>query len=91
MKRRNFVKGLAFGAGAAILGPGCGDSSFPNPVSGLGGQTERPPNIIFLMVDEMRYPVHFPNGVENADEYVARFMPTLGSGSRASTCLFYFG
>ena len=77
MKRRNFVKGLAVGAGAAILGQGCGESSFPNPVSGLSGQTERPPNILFLMVDEMRYPVHFPNGVESADQYIARFMPNL--------------
>lgn len=77
MKRRNFVKGLAFGAGAAILGQGCGHSSV-NPISGQSdGQSDRPPNILFMMVDEMRYPVHFPAGIETADQYIERFMPNL--------------
>lgn len=77
MKRRNFVKGLAVGAGAAMLGQGCGSSSFPSPLTGQQGQASRPPNIIFMMVDELRYPVHFPDGVESADQYLARFMPNL--------------
>src|SRR5690606_16803720 len=65
-------------AGAAILGQGCGNSSFPNPISGQSGsQPTRPPNIIFMMVDELRYPVHFPNGVDSADQYLERFMPNL--------------
>lgn len=33
------------------------------------------PNIIFVLLDEMRYPVHFPAGVHSADEFIARFMP----------------
>ncbi len=33
------------------------------------------PNVILILVDEMRHPVHFPKGVANADEFMAKFMP----------------
>jgi len=33
------------------------------------------PNIIFILVDEMRYPMHLPGGVETADRFMERFMP----------------
>lgn len=33
------------------------------------------PNIIFITVDELRFPMNFPNGVANADEFMRRFMP----------------
>jgi len=35
------------------------------------------PNILFIHVDELRYPTHFPAGVQSADEFLARFMPNL--------------
>lgn len=37
--------------------------------------TRTRPNIIFIVVDELRYPVHFPEGVTSVEEFVARFMP----------------
>ena len=37
--------------------------------------TDSRPNILFVLVDEMRYPVHFPAGVTSADGFLAKFMP----------------
>lgn len=33
------------------------------------------PNIIFITVDELRFPMNFPLGVEDADQFMQRFMP----------------
>jgi uncharacterized sulfatase len=33
------------------------------------------PNIIFIHVDELRFPMNFPQGVASADGFMARFMP----------------
>jgi arylsulfatase A-like enzyme len=33
------------------------------------------PNILFILVDEMRYPMHFPPGVSSAGEFLQKFMP----------------
>ena len=35
------------------------------------------PNIILITVDELRFPTAFPEGVGNADEFLAKFMPNL--------------
>jgi uncharacterized sulfatase len=35
------------------------------------------PNILFIHVDELRYPMHLPAGVNSAAEFFARFMPNL--------------
>lgn len=79
MKRRDFVKGLA-AVGAATLA-GCGGVDLPQAITGAlpqpGGDDGPPPNILFVMVDEMRYPMHFPQGVQNAEQYLQRFMPNL--------------
>ncbi len=80
IKRRDFIKGLA--ATGAVALTGCGGTEFENQISGEpGGSTSGSgtvaPNIVLVLVDEMRYPVHFPAGVGTADEYIARFMPNL--------------
>ncbi len=80
MKRRDFVKSVA-AAGALTL-VGCGGTDVLNQVSGSqttgpGGDPPAPPNILFLIVDEMRYPVHFPAGITSPDAYIERFMPNL--------------
>lgn len=36
-----------------------------------------PPNILFIMVDEMRFPSVFPEGVKSVPEFLAKFMPNL--------------
>lgn len=33
------------------------------------------PNIIFILLDEMRYPMHFPAGISNADQFLQKYMP----------------
>ncbi|GAA4487719.1 sulfatase-like hydrolase/transferase [Rhodococcus olei] len=35
------------------------------------------PNIVFIVVDEMRFPQVFPAGVTTPDEFLRRFMPNL--------------
>jgi uncharacterized sulfatase len=40
-------------------------------------ETPSRPNLIFIHVDELRYPMHFPAGVQSADQFFARFMPHL--------------
>lgn len=79
IKRRDFIKTLAATGAVALTGCGSGFDPIvgaqPGP-DGSGGNNGRP-NIIFMLVDEMRYPVHFPRGIANADEYIARFMPNL--------------
>ena len=37
------------------------------------------PNIIFIIVDELRYPTTFPKGIKTADEFLAKFMPNVYS------------
>ena len=79
MKRRDFVKGLA-AVGAATLA-GCGGVDIPSAISGAlpqpSGDGSAPPNILFVLVDEMRYPIHFPQGVNSPDQYLQKFMPNL--------------
>jgi uncharacterized sulfatase len=69
MKRRDFLKSTAavYGASAA---------------SGIGfaqNQVEPgpKPNILFILVDELRYPSVFPAGINDADGFFKRFMPNL--------------
>jgi len=41
-------------------------------------ETQAPrPNLLVIQVDEMRYPMHFPKGVADAGQFLARFMPNL--------------
>ena len=35
------------------------------------------PNILFIMVDELRYPTVFPDGISGPGEFLARFMPNV--------------
>ena len=63
MERRDFLK-----AAAAI------------PVAGLAERAgaapaRNQPNILFIFVDELRFPSVFPTGIHSAAEFLARFMP----------------
>jgi arylsulfatase A-like enzyme len=35
------------------------------------------PNIILITVDQMRFPMHFPPGINSADGFIAEYMPHL--------------
>jgi hypothetical protein len=37
------------------------------------------PNIIFMHVDEMRYPMHLPNDTPTPETFLAKYMPNLYS------------
>lgn len=39
--------------------------------------TAQPPNILFIHVDELRYPMHFPKGIDTAARFMERFMPNV--------------
>ena len=38
---------------------------------------DKGPNVLFILVDEMRFPTVFPEGIDNATEFVQKFMPNL--------------
>ena len=78
MDRRDFLKSAGVAAaGGALAGAGLNaQPSF--------AQTETPvpgpqPNILFILVDELRFPSVFPAGVSSVDEFLARFMPNVYS------------
>jgi arylsulfatase A-like enzyme len=69
MKRRDFLKTTAAVAGASVatrLG-------FSKSITEPGAK----PNILFILVDELRWPTVFPIGVNDAENYFKRFMPNL--------------
>ncbi len=68
MKRRDFLKSTAAVAGASMASRlGIAQTSEPGPK----------PNIVFILVDELRWPSVFPIGVNDAEDYFKRFMPNL--------------
>lgn len=67
MDRRDFLKKSSAGAIGLTLS---------QPVSALArGRTGGGPNILFIVVDEMRFPSVFPAGVKSAAEFLHKFMP----------------
>jgi arylsulfatase A-like enzyme len=79
MHRRDFLKKAATTgavlASARLLGKQSGALAEIGP----GPQGGPQPNILFILVDEMRYPRVFPPGVEDAGEFLRRFMPNTYS------------
>lgn len=51
----------------------------PSATSDLNGDdaTVKQPNIIMIMVDQMRFPVHLPPGIPDADGFIQKYMPNL--------------
>ena len=68
ISRRDLLKSTAALAATAAI-PGCGGSSSSSAAT--------KPNILFILVDEMRYPQVFPNGVKDAAGFLQKFMPNL--------------
>lgn len=66
MDRRDFLKkASAGGLGLALSGP----------FGASEGQTATKPNILFILVDQLRFPSVFPAGVSNVDQFLKKFMP----------------
>jgi len=76
MDRRDLLKSAAAGAlvgTASPPQPGFARDADPAPVPGPQ------PNILFILVDELRFPSVFPAGVNNVDDFLRRFMPNVYS------------
>ena len=76
--RREFLKSVAaVTAGGLLADLGL----FDRMASGAANQAvkggRRPPNIVFLIVDEMRFPSVFPQGIETPEQFLQKFMPNL--------------
>lgn len=67
MDRRHFLKTAAGGAltAAGLLGQ-------PHKTHAAGSPQ---PNILFIVVDEMRYPTVFPSGISDVGEFLTAYMP----------------
>src|SRR6266576_1349083 len=70
MDRRTFIKTAAATGGALAATGLLGKSA--------AAQDGRP-NILFILVDELRFPRVFPQGINNAGEFLQRFMPNTYS------------
>ena len=69
MKRRDFLKSTAAVAGATAASR----LAFGQNAAQPGPQ----PNILFILVDELRWPSVFPAGIKDAEGYFRAFMPNL--------------
>ncbi len=68
MDRRDFLKkASAGGLGLAMSGP----------LATTESEASTKPNILFIMVDQMRFPSVFPAGVNNAGQFLKKFMPNV--------------
>ncbi|WP_431269635.1 sulfatase-like hydrolase/transferase [Dankookia sp. P2] len=69
MERRDFLRSAGIAATGALAGAAEASARAPEP----GPQ----PNILFILVDELRFPSVFPAGIDDVDGFLARFMPNL--------------
>lgn len=66
MDRRDFLKkASAGGIGLALS----------QPMAKMANAIPAKPNILFIMVDQLRFPSVFPKGVKTVDQFLAKFMP----------------
>lgn len=82
MERRDLLKGMLAGAGTlgatgamSTIAAGCAPTSagVVYPIQ----PAVNPPNIVMIMIDQMRFPKHFPAGIANAKEFVQTYMPNV--------------
>jgi arylsulfatase A-like enzyme len=73
MDRRDFLKK----SGAVVAGGLLADLGIFEQAAGAAGGTKGRPNIVFILVDEMRFPSVFPAGVDTPAEFLRRFMPNV--------------
>jgi arylsulfatase A-like enzyme len=72
MKRRDFLKSTAAVSGGIFTG------LHKAAAQRGGGPVAGPqPNILFILVDELRYPTVFPGNIKTSGEFLANYMPNL--------------
>ncbi len=76
MKRRDFLKTTtAISGGGALAGlAGAAGQSSSSTESAVPGPK---PNILFIVVDELRYPTVFPGDITTPGEFLAKHMPNV--------------
>lgn len=78
MDRRQFVK---LGAAALLYAATVVSNPIaaaPIHVRNVTSSRRDPPNIVFIIVDEMRFPMNYPVGITSADQFLKSFMPNVG-------------
>ena len=81
MDRRDFIKSAGIAAGGALAGAGLSSrSSHARAADAVPGPQ---PNILFVLVDELRFPSVFPSSVtatdplRAVDQFLAQYMPNV--------------
>ncbi len=76
VSRREFVK---VSGGAALMGAGLvgGQVSAAAAATATRAHAGSRPNVVFIMVDELRFPRTFPDGIETTRQFLRRFMPNV--------------
>src|SRR3954454_17569423 len=72
MDRRDFLK-----AGAAVSAGMLADLGIVEQAASAPTRRHRQPNIVFILVDEMRFPSVFPAGVHTPAEFLRTYMPNV--------------
>jgi arylsulfatase A-like enzyme len=71
--RRDFLKK----SGAVAAGGLLADLGIFEQAAGAARRTNGRPNIVFILVDEMRFPRVFPSGVNTPAEFLRKYMPNV--------------
>lgn len=69
ISRRDLLK-VSAAATATTAVTACGGGS-----SSSGSSPTNQPNVLFILVDQMRFPKFFPSGVTTVDQFLQKFMP----------------
>ncbi len=73
MDRKEFLQK----GGAVVAGGLLADLGILERAAGAARRTDTRPNIVFILVDEMRFPSVFPAGVNTPAEFLRRYMPNV--------------
>jgi arylsulfatase A-like enzyme len=73
MDRREFLKK----SGAVAAGGVLANVGILERAASAGAKIDQRPNIVFILVDEMRFPSAFPAGVSSPEQFLRRFMPNV--------------
>jgi uncharacterized sulfatase len=76
ISRRGFLAGTSAGVVAAGLAGSGATQAFAEPVR-KGKARAGAPNVILILVDEMRFPMTFPAGIKTPEQFLEKFMPNL--------------
>jgi arylsulfatase A-like enzyme len=73
MDRREFLQR----SGAVAAGGMLASLGIFEQAAAAAAQPGKRPNIVFILVDEMRFPTAFPAGIRTPEQYLQRYMPNL--------------